>query len=56
MNPEQEILEAKAKIRMLELKMQALINILNKEGTILDEELKAEIDALLQGKPGDEEI
>jgi hypothetical protein len=56
MNTEQEILEAKAKIRMLELKMQALINILNKEGTILDEELKSEIDALLQGKPEDEEI
>jgi len=48
MNLEQEILEQKAKIRMLEYKIQALINLLAKEGTILEEEMQAEINSILQ--------
>lgn len=55
MNLEKEILEQKAKLRMLEYKIQALINILNKEGTILEEELETELNSILQQKKTEEE-
>jgi len=48
MNIEKDVLENKAKIRMLELKIKALINILNKEGVILEEEIEKELNSVIQ--------
>lgn len=47
MNLEKEILEQKAKIRMLEYKIQALQNLLNNEGIIVDDELETELKSVM---------
>jgi hypothetical protein len=47
MNLEKEVLEQKAKIRMLEYKIQALQNLLNNEGIIVDDELETEIKSVM---------
>jgi len=53
MSFEKDILENKAKLRMLELKLDAVINILIKEGIMLKEELDLELNNLI--KKGEKE-
>ena len=48
---EQEWLEHKARIRMLELKIESIIEILSKEGTILKEEIEQEVKNLVKDGP-----
>ena len=53
MNPEDEIIENKGKIRMNDLKIQALINILSKEGVTTKEEVENELKELLEVEKGE---
>ncbi len=48
MKTEDAVVENKGKIRMLEFRIQALINILSKEGVIVKTDVKEEFDNLLK--------
>jgi len=48
MNVEKEIVENKAKLEMLELRVKALMKILSKEGVILEEEVERELDSIIK--------
>ena len=48
MDTEKDVLENKAKIRMLELKIEVLTKLLNKEGIVLEEELETEFSKLVK--------
>ena len=49
---DQEQLEIKAQIRMMEKKLQALIKVLEREGVIIEEEVAATLNELLDEKEG----
>lgn len=51
---EKDILENKAKIKMLELKIDAIINLLSKEGIILNEEVEKEINSIIRQQKKEE--
>lgn len=48
MDIEAEVMESKGKIRLNELKIEAVINILSKEGIITHEEAEDELNKLLK--------
>ena len=48
MDIEKDVLENKAKIRIIELKINALTKLLNKEGIVLEEELETELSKLVK--------
>ncbi len=50
MQTEKEIIENRGRIRVNELKLKALINILSKEGVVTKEEVEDELNNLLEEK------
>ncbi len=54
MNIENDVVENKGKIKMLELKMKALVKLLAKEGVVTTKEVEAEFNKLLAGCEGED--
>lgn len=53
MNFDEEIVEARTKTRLLELRLDALMNLLSKEGILTHREVQEEADRLLsENNPG----
>jgi len=50
MEIENEIMETKARVRMSELRLKALINVLSREGIATSEEIEEELKELLKIK------
>ena len=48
MNIEKEVMEDKARLRMLELRYKALINILKNEGIVIEEEVEQELNNIIK--------
>lgn len=48
MNINEEVLKNKNKIKLIEVKLEALINLLSKEGVITHQEVEEEVEKLIE--------